>query len=398
METRPNNLTEFKAEALEACLSQIEAGASLEEALKPYGTLADALRPLVEVALANRAYAASLAAPKLSMTRSRARFLNAAQTQAERSNRSWFAGIAFPPLARAVVAFILVLLVGSFSTAVVSAQALPGDLLYPVKLAGEQTRLFLAGGPLNRLRLEKSFDERRAEEILELLKRERSEVVRLGGEVTMIQPGEWVVRDTVVLISDSTRLEHEIEVGFYVEVTGQLNGDGSLQAQTIRARQITFSGTVDETSHGEWIVDGLSVGVTVRTLWVGSPEIGSRVRVIAFVLADGSLQAYQIEIEDGTDAVVTWTSEPTASPTFTATPAVSTPEVKKSIEAPESTSEDEKSETPEPEDEREDEKDEEDRDKESDSDRDRSEDDSSGKSPTNTPKPDESDKSDESDD
>ena len=117
MDTRPSNLTEIKVHALEACLSQIEAGASLEEALKPYGTLEAELRPLVEVALANRAYAASLAAPSLSLTRSRARFLNAAQVYAERSQRKWITRFAFSRLAITVSAFLLVFLIGSFSTA-----------------------------------------------------------------------------------------------------------------------------------------------------------------------------------------------------------------------------------------------------------------------------------------
>jgi hypothetical protein len=325
MDTRPNNLAKFKAEALEICLSRIEAGASLEEALRPYGSLGSELRPLVEIALANRAYAASLAAPKSSLTRSRARFMNAAQANAERSQRRWFGGIAFSRLGFAALAFLLVLIIGGFSTAAASAKALPGDILYPVKLASEQTRLFLTADPHDRLTLEKSFDERRAQEILELLKRDRSEIVRLGGEVTRIQPGEWIVRDTIVWLDSSTQLEHEIEIGFYVEVTGPLRSDGSVLAQTIRARQIIFSGTVDATGSGQWVIDGLAVQVTSRTRWSGKPELGSRVTVTAFVLADGSLQASQVQVGTASGAEVTWTSEPGASPTatFTPTPTIS---------------------------------------------------------------------------
>ena len=310
MDTRPNDLTELKTQALEACLLKIESGYSLEEALKPYGDLQAELRPLVETAAANRAYAASLAAPKSAMTRSRARFLNTATTYAERSPRSWFTGLAFPRLAMAGAAFILVLLVVSLSTAAASAQALPGDLLYPVKLASEQTRLFLAGNPLNRIRLEKTFDERREEEIKELLRHDRSEIVQMGGEVTSIQPGIWVVRNTTVLVDSTTQLEQDIETGFYVEVNGLLQPDGSLLAQNIRARQIHFSGTVDEANPNQWIIDGLSIQVTTSTLWSGLPSPGSRVLVTAFVLADGSLRAYQIQIADSKAAAVTWTSEP----------------------------------------------------------------------------------------
>lgn len=321
MDTRPNDITEFKAQALETCLSQIESGANLEEALKPYGNLAAELRPLIEVALANRAYAASLAVPALAMTRSRARFLNAAQTYVERSQRSWFSGIVFPRLAMAIVAFIAVLLIGSFSTAVASAESLPGDWLYPVKLASEKTRLLLTGNPINRIRLEKTFDDRREQEILELLKHDRSEIVRLGGEVTSIQPGVWIIRDTTVLVDSSTQLEHDIEPGFYVEVSGLLQPNGELQAQTIRARQIQFSGTVDEIGSDQWVIDGLAIQVTGSTLWSGAPTLGTHVTATAFVLADGSLRAYQIQISDSSGTAVTWTSEPIEDLEKTMTPS-----------------------------------------------------------------------------
>jgi hypothetical protein len=133
METRMNDLPDMKAEALEACLSQIEGGTSLEDALLPYGSLAAELRPLLETALANRAYAASLAAPKGSLARSRARFLNAAQLNAERSQKRWFHGIVFSRLGFAAVVFLFVLVIGGLSSVAVSAKALPGDLLYRLK-------------------------------------------------------------------------------------------------------------------------------------------------------------------------------------------------------------------------------------------------------------------------
>lgn len=323
MEMSRIDLPEYKAEALEACLSQIEAGKSLEEALLPHGTLAEELRPLLEAALASRAYAASLAAPIGSLARSRARFLIAAQAKSERSRKGWLGGIAFTRLGFAALAFLLVLLVGSFSTAVASAQALPGDLLYPVKLASEQTRLIFADDPIIRLTLEKTFDERRAQEIQELLRRDRSEVVRLGGEVSDIQPDQWVVRDTRVLFDANTQLDGAIDVGFYVEVTGRLNPDASLLAQTVRARQITFSGTVDTVENEVWVIDGLPVKVTGHTRWSGSPEVGSQVAVNTFVLADGSLQASLIQIGTANEAVVTWTSQPIVEekPGHTPTPA-----------------------------------------------------------------------------
>src|SRR3970040_2270895 len=177
MKTRPNKKDELRIEALARCLELIQSGGSLEVALQAFGAMAAELRPLLVTAQQNYTYAASLAAPRQAQLSSRAKFLNAAQALADKSPRGGWLGMAFSRLAVTAVLFLCAILLGGLSTVAVSAQSLPGDLLYPVKIASEQTRLFLVRNPGERLQLEKSFDDRRSEEIVELLKRERSEMV-----------------------------------------------------------------------------------------------------------------------------------------------------------------------------------------------------------------------------
>ena len=110
-------------------------------------------------------------------------------------------------------------------------------------------------------------------------------------------------------MTTDTRLDQEIETGFYVEVSGWLQSDGSVTAQTIRTRQIEFEGRVDEITQGRWTIDGLAVIITGRTLWIGRPGLGSTVAVKAFVLADGSLQADRIQ-QVGASEVDEWTITP----------------------------------------------------------------------------------------
>jgi hypothetical protein len=326
MDTRPIPHKELITEALAACLEELKAGKNLDEVLRPYGKLGDDLRPLLETALHNQAYAASLTAPRAAQLRSRAQFLNAAQAFSEKKPRPWWAGIAMPRLAMAAFIFLAVIILGGFTTAAASAQSLPGDILYPFKLASERTRLWLTRSPGERLALEETFDDLRAQEILELMQSNRNESVRLAGEVTSMQSNEWLVRDIRVRLNADTVLEQEIEVGFYVEVTGWLQNDGSVQAQSIRTRQIEFSGTVDQVEADMLVIDGLPVTVTGRTVWLGYPVAGSQVTVKAFVLADGSLQAFQVELAGASRAAATWTATIPPTQTSTATqPPTQTP-------------------------------------------------------------------------
>jgi hypothetical protein len=342
MDHKIDKFEAFKAQALDDCLAQIELGASLEEALKTYGNLAEELRPLVETALANLSYTRSLDPPAAAVSLSRAKFLNAAQAAAGEKSPGWLSGILFSRLAFAAAAFLLVILIGGFSSVAASAQSLPGDWLYPVKLASEQTRLFLTADPLARLNLEQVFDSRRAEEILALQQSNRSEMVRLAGEVQDIRPGMWQVRNIRVLVHTGTQIEEDIEVGFYVEVNGSLQPDGTVLAESIRTRRIEFFGTVEVIAQDHWVVDGLTIKVTARTQWSGDLAVGNQVEVGAFVLADGSLQAYSIQEPGSNETAVTWTETPTISPTVTPT-LTATPTA---TQSPVETEETEDTETP----------------------------------------------------
>lgn len=390
MESLPDKFTAFKAQALEDCLEQIESGRSMEEALQSYGALAAELRPLLEIALANRAYASQLDPGKAAMARSRARFLAAAHTKADPSSKKRLAGLMLSRLALAAFAFFLVFLLVSGSTVAASAQALPGDLLYPVKLAAERTRLWLTADPLERLKLEQTFDQRRLEEIFKLKQANRSGVIRLAGEVLSIQPGVWNVRGIQVLVTSATQFDQTIEVGFYVEVTGQLQSDGAVLAESIRTRQIEFSGWVEAVNDQSWVVDGLTIKVTGRTQWIGNPGIQDRVKVGAFVLADGSLQAFYIQALGSNEPAATWTSTVTASPTSTPT---LTPTQIVPILQPTKTQKVEVTKTPEATEEEDDDDRDADDEEKKDDDSDKSG--SSGKSPTNTPKPEETKESDD---
>ena len=70
----------------------------------------------------------------------------------------------------AVLSVFGVVLGGSLASVSAAERSIPGDLLYPVKLATEQARLFMEKEPPNQLKLKAEFVERRGEEIKQLAK------------------------------------------------------------------------------------------------------------------------------------------------------------------------------------------------------------------------------------
>ncbi len=70
----------------------------------------------------------------------------------------------------AVLSVFGVVLGGSLASVSAAERSIPGDLLYPVKLATEQARILMEKEPPNQLRLKVEFVERRGEEIKQLAK------------------------------------------------------------------------------------------------------------------------------------------------------------------------------------------------------------------------------------
>src|SRR3989338_11307069 len=70
------------------------------------------------------------------------------------------------PAAAFVSAFVLIL--GGWTASVNASHSVPGDVLYPVKLAGERMRLSLTDTPVERLTLQVEYAGRRAQEAAEI--------------------------------------------------------------------------------------------------------------------------------------------------------------------------------------------------------------------------------------
>jgi len=165
---------------LERCLEEAVRTGDIEVALARYPKQARELRPLLEMALTVNKRYADVPEPARQLrvgrerllrvaARQRAEMLEGAHAQNTRYTKKGQRGpmlrIAF---ATKLIAVILSAVMGTTAlgggTAWAALESLPGDLLYPVKIALEDTRLNLADSLEDRLELALEFAGERVEE------------------------------------------------------------------------------------------------------------------------------------------------------------------------------------------------------------------------------------------
>lgn len=161
------------AQELEACLEGLRAGRTLDDLLSTYPADAASLRELLNVA--SRLQELPEALPASAFRRgARGRFLSEIEARDTQGLSLGTHGLHWrTAFALSIVAvFLLSLFVGSGLT-VASAEALPGDPLYGVKIASEAVILALPQTPGSRAELELTYAERRLNEIHTLAARGR---------------------------------------------------------------------------------------------------------------------------------------------------------------------------------------------------------------------------------
>ncbi len=138
-----------------------------------------------------------------------------------------------PARAWVAVAAIVLLVVGltGFTTVRMSAGALPGEPLYPIKRAAEEVSLFLTRNPENKAQKEQVIEGEREREIDELIDRGLQEQIEFIGEIIGREDQGWRVGKRLVLGSESDFAR--FSVGAVVKITGVTTRDGRIRADSV---------------------------------------------------------------------------------------------------------------------------------------------------------------------
>ncbi len=223
-------------DALEECLKAMERGEPLAVTLGRYPHMANELRPLLESARVVRALNRQPIPPG-AVRRSRVRILTTASStrglsQARRTShaKSWRYIVL-------TLAIVVILILSGNGILIASAQSLPGDFLYPLKLSVESTRLNLASNPLQRQQLQQEFSQQRIDDTKSLITIGRVAQVEFDGVVASRTADGWSVEGIPVVVTNDTHIDGGIKVGDHVRILGETHLDGSVQALSFEYTQ-----------------------------------------------------------------------------------------------------------------------------------------------------------------
>jgi len=219
---------------LETCLQAMENGADFETVLARYPEQAEELRPILQASI----NAKKMAVPEPSadvVRRNRAKLLqHAAQMREDRDQpvkRNW--NLFQNRLAITFFLFIIFLYGG---TGIVSASsdAIPGDVLYPVKRGWEGVSLSFTFDVDDRDALASEQENERLREIDELFALGMSANVDFAGVVTSQRNDAWQIAQITVVVTPQTQLpDGSVHVGLAVRVYGYTRSDGVVVADRI---------------------------------------------------------------------------------------------------------------------------------------------------------------------
>ena len=134
---------------------------------------------------------------------------------------------------------------------------------------------------------------------------ESANTVDIQGVFEGIDPdGNWVIGGRTVAVDSDTKIKTALAAGQLVKVEALVMPDGSVVAREVEAeehgakvtRKTRLEGAFEGVdAEGNWIVSGTTVTIGPGTDTDGLPSIGEPVKVTAFLRADGSLLAREIE-------------------------------------------------------------------------------------------------------
>ncbi len=206
------------------CVDRIAQGHSIDDCLRRYPQYASTLRPMLEAGLLVQRIRLQPADVLAAQTHVRQRFEDALRAPPPRRT-SFALQFVYAIAAIFIVGFIAV---GSLTT--LSQNSLPGDPLYGAKIFGEGLQRSLFDNEA----LEASFDQRRVQEIQQLLALGRSEDVTFSGIITAQNGTDWVIASLPITVSLDIPNAASAQIGDEVQVTARTTESRTLTALTIQ--------------------------------------------------------------------------------------------------------------------------------------------------------------------
>lgn len=283
--------------AFNDCVDRLAQGQSIDECLRRYPQFASALRPMLEAGLLVRRIQIQPADVAASQMRVRRRFEDALRAPPPRRTS---------PISRVVLALAAVLIVGVVSIGSLTALSqgsLPGDSLYGVKTFSEGLQQSLFDNDA----LEASFNQRRIQEIQQLLALGRSEEVTFSGIITVQNGTNWIIASLPVIVQPDVPNASTAHLNDEVQVTARTTEQRTITA--IRVQIVESAASPMPTPTVSTLVP--TVVIPTQTPTVTATNVPSATATLTFTPQPTNTQV-----------IPTRTSAPTTVPTTASTPQI----------------------------------------------------------------------------
>ena len=242
------------------------------------------------------------------------------------SARNWVRS----PIA-AVMASIGVVVVGSMASVSAAEQAVPGDLLFPIKLVSEQTRLALAGDRTARVRLKAEFVNRRVDEIKKIALTDTTTKPARLKEATEILRRDLDTVKNQLAESSQDKPADRVEVAKLVDQTGTDVAAGLKEAKSAFPSDIRPQVTEVETAAVNASVKAVDVIITTQDQNAGMQNQVSKADLIQSITqkVEGVSDHIISATQQLSDAGILSTTATTALASSTATISSSLPTILK---------------------------------------------------------------------
>lgn len=233
---------------LDESISALQAGIPIEEILAEVPDYATELRPLL--------YAATLLAdpkpelaPEETKATLRAHYMEQAlelppapPTLADKIGavsrifrRRVTREAVLSDLITITITMVLTLVMGALILAYAARSSIPGDFLYGIKILSENIQFSLVFDEQGQTDLRDQFNQRRLDELKQLIQQNRAAAVQFQGNLEVKGEGLWIIESHTVLLEEDTVIDGAPQEDHLVEVIGYLRTNGSFVADTIRA-------------------------------------------------------------------------------------------------------------------------------------------------------------------
>ena len=206
------------------CVDRIAQGQSIDDCLHRYPQYASSLRPMLEAGVLVQRLRVQPAEVLVAQTRVRRRFEDALRAPPPRRS-----SIAVQFI-YAIAAIFIIGFIAVVSLTAVSQNSLPGDALYGVKTFSEGLQRSLFDNDA----LESNLDQRRIQEIQQLLALGRAEDVTFSGVISSQNGTNWIIANLPITVRPDVPNAATAHIGDEVDVTARTSALRTLTALTIQ--------------------------------------------------------------------------------------------------------------------------------------------------------------------